>query len=171
MFTIHCFSVTCAEIAEDSSMLAVGFSDSIVKVWTMVPQKLKTMKTADQLQEVNADAEDVLVRMMDERSGEVSRSLFGHSGPVYSVSFAPERTLLLSCSEDATIRLWSLQIWTCLVVYKGHMLPVWDVKFSPLGYYFASCGNDRTARLWATDHYQPLRIFAGHFSDVDVRSL
>lgn len=105
---------------------------------------------------------------MDERSGEISRTLFGHSGPVYSVSFSPDRTLLLSCSEDATIRLWSLQIWTCLVVYKGHMLPVWDVKFSPLGYYFASCGNDRTARLWATDHYQPLRIFAGHFSDVDV---
>lgn len=105
---------------------------------------------------------------MDERSGEISRSLFGHSGPVYSVSFAPDRTLLLSCSEDSTIRLWSLQIWTCLVIYKGHMLPVWDVKFSPLGYYFASCGNDRTARLWATDHYQPLRIFTGHFSDVDV---
>lgn len=42
-------------------MLAVGFSDSIVKVWTMVPQKLKAMKTAEQLQEVNVDAEDVLV--------------------------------------------------------------------------------------------------------------
>lgn len=125
---------------------------------------------------------------MDERSGESSRSLCGHSGPVYSVSFSPDRTLLLSASEDATIRyyelvfcdsftvliyliflrLWSLQIWTCLVVYKGHMFPVWDVKFSPLGYYFASSSYDRTARLWATDHYQPLRIFAGHFSDVDV---
>lgn len=58
----YIFSVTCTEIAEDSSMLAVGFSDSIVKVWTMLPQKLKTMKTAEQLQEVNVEAEDVLVR-------------------------------------------------------------------------------------------------------------
>lgn len=106
--------------------------------------------------------------MMDERSGETCRTLCGHSGPVYAVSFSPDRTLLLSCSEDGTIRLWSLQIWTCLVVYKGHMFPIWDVKFSPLGYYFASCSYDRTARLWATDHYQPLRVFAGHFSDVDV---
>jgi hypothetical protein len=57
------FSVTCAEITEDSSMLAVGFSDSIVKVWTLVPQKLKSMKTAEQLQDVNVDAEDVLVRI------------------------------------------------------------------------------------------------------------
>lgn len=109
--------------------------------------------------------------MMDERSGETSRTLCGHGGPVYAVSFSPDRTLLLSGSEDATIRLWSLQIWTCLVVYKGHMFPVWDIKFSPLGYYFASASNDRTARLWATDHYQPLRVFAGHFSDVDVSEL
>ncbi|CAH1966580.1 unnamed protein product [Acanthoscelides obtectus] len=160
-------TVCCAEITEDSSMLAVGFNDSIVKVWTLVPQKLKAMKSAEQLEEVNVEADDVLVRMMDERSGKTSRTLCGHSGPVYAVSFSPDRTLLLSCSEDTTIRLWSLQIWTCLVVYKGHMFPVWDVKFSPLGYYFASAGYDRTARLWATDHYQPLRLFAGHFSDVD----
>lgn len=108
------------------------------------------------------------VRMMDERSGETARSLFGHSGPVFSVAFSPDRTLLLSSSEDTTIRLWSLQIWTCVVVFKGHMHPVWDIKFSPIGYYFASASSDRTARLWATDNYQPLRVFAGHFSDVDV---
>lgn len=50
-------------------MLAVGFSDSIVKVWTMVPQKLKAMKTAEQLQEVNVDAEDVLVKCVICRIG------------------------------------------------------------------------------------------------------
>ncbi|CAH1105872.1 unnamed protein product [Psylliodes chrysocephalus] len=161
------YTVCCAEITEDSSMVAVGFNDSIVKVWTLVPQKLKSMKSSEQLEDVNIEADDVLVRMMDERSGETCRTLCGHGGPVYSVSFSPDRTLLLSCSEDSTIRLWSLQIWTCLVVYKGHMFPVWDVKFSPLGYYFASASYDRTARLWATDHYQPLRLFAGHFSDVD----
>lgn len=168
-FKFYHYRVTCAEITEDSSMVAVGFSDSILKVWSLVPQKLKAMKSAEQLQDINIDADDVLARMMDERSGETSRSLCGHNGPIYSVSFSPDRTLLLSCSEDTTIRLWSLQIWTCLVVYKGHMFPVWDVKFSPLGYYFASASYDRTARLWATDHYQPLRLFAGHFSDVDVR--
>lgn len=42
-------------------MLAVGFNDSIVKVWTLVPQKLKAMKSAEQLEEVNIEAEDVMV--------------------------------------------------------------------------------------------------------------
>lgn len=43
-------------------MLAVGFNDSIVKVWTLVPQKLKTMKSAEQLEEVNIESDDVMVR-------------------------------------------------------------------------------------------------------------
>lgn len=167
-------TVTAAEVAEDSSLLAIGFSDALVKVWTLVPQKLKSLKPADQLNDINID--DVMttiqsylyqVRMMDDRTAETSRSLFGHSGTIYALSFSPDRTLLLSCSEDTTIRLWSTQIWSCLVVYKGHMFPVWDAQFAPQGYYFATASADRTARLWATDNNQPLRLFTGHFSDVD----
>lgn len=45
-------------------MLAVGFNDSIIKVFTLVPQKLKSMKSADKLQEVNIEAEDVLVSLL-----------------------------------------------------------------------------------------------------------
>ena len=113
------------------------------------------------------EADDVLHRMMDDSTGEQSKSLVGHSGPVYGLSINPDRSLILSCSEDGTVRLWSLLTWTCLVCYKGHMFPVWDCTFAPNGYYFATCGHDRTARLWATDQSQALRIFHGHFSDVD----
>ncbi|CAB3366035.1 Hypothetical predicted protein [Cloeon dipterum] len=161
-------SVTSAEFAEDSSMLAVGFSNSSIKVWSIVPQKLRAMKSAELLADIDKEAEDVLVRMMDEKSAETTKTLIGHHGPVYTMSFSPDRTMLLSCSEDCSIRLWSLQIWDCLVVYKGHCFPVWSVKFSPHGFYFATSSHDKTARLWCTDNPQPLRIFSGHFSDVDV---
>ncbi|XP_034951063.1 transcription initiation factor TFIID subunit 5 isoform X2 [Chelonus insularis] len=164
--TVH--SVTSAEISEDSSLLAVGFSDSIIKVWSLVPQKLRSMKTGEALTDTEREADDVLVRMMDDRTAETVKTLHGHSGPVYSLTFSPDRNLLLSCSEDATIRLWSLHTWTCVVSYKGHLFPVWSVRFSSHGYYFATGSHDKTARLWATDSHQPLRIFAGHYSDVDV---
>lgn len=113
-----------------------------------------------------------------------SKRLVGHSAPVYALSFAPstlkpdaapEETpadatssrVLLSCSADKSIRLWSLESWTCLVAYKGHDAPVWGVNWSPHGYYFVSASHDRTARLWSSDHVAPLRIFAGHDDDVD----
>lgn len=46
--------------------------------------------------------EDVLVRMMDDRTSETTKNLYGHSGPIYSLSFSPDRNLLLSSSEDTT---------------------------------------------------------------------
>jgi transcription initiation factor TFIID subunit 5 len=48
--------VTSAEVSEDSSLLAVGFADSIVKIWTLVPQKLRAMKSAEQLQDIDREA-------------------------------------------------------------------------------------------------------------------
>ncbi|VVC86700.1 unnamed protein product [Leptidea sinapis] len=157
----------CADICDDSTLLAVGFSNSTVKVWTLTTIKLRGMKSIDKLQDIDKEAGDVLVRIMEEKDRDTCRTLHGHSGPVYRVGFDPFKTLLISCSEDATVRLWSLQFWTCLVVYRGHVFSVWDVRWSPHGHYFVSSGNDRTARLWSTDQHQPIRIFAGHMSDVD----
>ena len=42
------------------------------------------------------------MRMMDDKTGEVMKTLHGHSGPVYATSFSPDRTLLLSSSEDSS---------------------------------------------------------------------
>ncbi|XP_069467803.1 transcription initiation factor TFIID subunit 5 isoform X2 [Ambystoma mexicanum] len=158
--------LTAVDITDDSSLMAGGFADSTVRVWSVTPKKLRSVKTAQDLSLIDKESDDVLERIMDERTASELKVLHGHSGPVYGTSFSPDRNYLLSCSEDGTIRLWSLQTFTCLVGYKGHNYPVWDTQFSPYGYYFISGGHDRVARLWATDHYQPLRIFAGHLADV-----
>lgn len=174
----------CAEISDDSNLLAVGFSDSLIRIWTLSPAKLKSLKQVSELENLDKESDDVTLKMMDDTNTD-TKILYGHSGPVYGLSFSPCKDLLLSCSEDSTsrfssvflslithpnftVRLWSLLTWTNVVAYKGHCFPVWNVKFSPLGYYFASCSHDRTARLWATDNSNPLRYFVGHFSDVDV---
>lgn len=40
--------------------------------------------------------------MMDDRTGTDTKMLTGHSGVVFAVSFSPDRTSLLSASEDGT---------------------------------------------------------------------
>jgi len=159
--------VCCIKWTDDGSLMAVGFSTALIKIWSLTPMKLKKIKAATDLTEIDREADDVLVRMMDDRTGESMRTMRGHSGPVYSIDFSPDKSTMLTTSEDTTIRLWSLITWSCLVVYKGHLYPVWKAVFSPHGgYYFASAGQDRTARLWTTDNHQPLRLFAGHYADV-----
>ncbi|XP_026861426.2 transcription initiation factor TFIID subunit 5 [Electrophorus electricus] len=158
--------LTAVDFTDDSSLIAGGFADSTVRVWSVTPKKLRKVKSAADLSLIDKESDDVLERIMDEKTASELKIMYGHSGPVYGISFSPDRNYLLSSSEDGTVRLWSLQTFTCLVAYKGHNYPVWDTQFSPYGYYFVSGGHDRVARLWATDHYQPLRVFAGHLADV-----
>lgn len=161
MYTFHNThdSICCLDFSGDQRLVAAGFSESYIRVWTMDGSALGPAIGG---QEQN------------------SQRLIGHSGPVYTVAFAPstykptpdsadtDSKWLLSCSADGTIRLWNLDVFQCLVVYKGHVGPVWSVSWGPFGHYFASSGHDKTGRIWATDKIRQVRLLAGHDDDVDV---
>lgn len=40
---------------------------------------------------IDKESDDVLERIMDEKTSSESKILHGHSGPVYAVSFSPDR--------------------------------------------------------------------------------
>ncbi|KAI0735063.1 TFIID and SAGA subunit [Earliella scabrosa] len=163
--------VPCCEFSPDTSLLAAGFSESYVRLWSLKGEKLKGMRSDFQMTSIRDVSSINKVR---EKGGSTTRKLIGHSGPVYSVAFDPvggsasPPKYLLSASADATTRLWSLDTMTNVVAYRGHQNPVWDVKWSPMGIYFATASRDRTARLWSTDRTSALRIYAGHLSDVNA---
>mgnify|MGYP006415910567 FL=1 len=96
-----------------------------------------------------------------------STEYVGHASAVHGVSLSPGDEFLLSCSRDTTVRLWSLELKTCLAAYRGHEAPVWDVKWCDNGHYFATASYDKTARVWAMDSPSPRRVMVGHLSDVD----
>lgn len=150
MYTFHNtgLDMTCVDFNDDATRAAAGFADSAIRLWSI-------------------DG-DPLALVVDEADAPQSRRLVGHLDAVYGVSFSPDLRLLLSASGDKTARLWSLDTYLALVLYKGHAAPVWDCAWSPYGFYFATALNDQTARLWLCDHIYPLRIFAGHLNDVDA---
>ena len=45
--------VTSITVSDDSSLLGSGFSDSTIKVWTLLPHKLKKLKNAEALKDIN----------------------------------------------------------------------------------------------------------------------
>lgn len=156
--------VTCLDFSGDNMLVAAGTQDSYIRVWTLDGSPIP------------APHSDITGQDSQPQN---SRRLYGHSGPVYAVSFAPATETpenapvrtnsrwLLSSSADKTIRLWSLDLWQCMVIYKGHLGPVWDLTWGPFGHYFLSGSSDRTARLWVTDRVRQQRLFVGHEQDVD----
>ncbi|KAK4509082.1 mitochondrial FAD carrier protein flx1 [Mucor velutinosus] len=158
-------SLNCVTTTQDATLIAGGFSESFIKIWSLKGEKLKSLRNTINPAHVN-DYNDL--NRQKERHGSEYKKLVGHSGPVYGLSFSRDNKYLVSCSGDKTARLWSTQTFSNLVVYKGHNSPVWDVDFGPYGFYFATASHDRTARIWSCDHINPLRIFTGHLSDVDT---
>ncbi|KAJ3020801.1 DNA ligase (ATP) [Thoreauomyces humboldtii] len=149
-------SLQSLTVSPDTSVIAGGFSDSFIRLWDIDSTTRDPKKASKTEPALAADF------------GGAGRRLVGHAGPVYATSFSADQRYLISCSEDQTARLWSLDTYTNLVAYKGHNYPIWDVAFSPRGWYFATASHDKTARLWSCDHIYPLRIFVGHLSDVDA---
>lgn len=76
--------------------------------------------------------EDVLVRMMDERTSETARNLYGHGGPIYSLSFSPDRNLLLSSSEDSTSKTYIMQytaLYYLMLIHLTYMYLSNPIKY------------------------------------------
>jgi WD40 repeat protein len=106
------------------------------------------------------------VRLWDSESGRELRSLAGHSGRVFSVSWSPDGRRLASSGGDGTVRLWDAESGRELRSLAGHPDWVLSVSWSPDGRHLASSEKDGTVRLWDAESGRELRSLAGHSGSV-----
>jgi WD40 repeat protein len=76
------------------------------------------------------------------------RELHGHTGRIIIVAFHPDGTILASCSEDRTIKLWHTITGECIRTLCGHTSRIWSVEFQHDGAVLVSGGDDSTIRIW-----------------------
>ena len=175
--------ISANAINDNSTMYAHTIRDgNTVRIWTLTSSGLKRLKSHKELQDLSPQSENIFWEIMDENEkvvgnqlkgvdGASHRDLIGHTGRVFAISFSPCRHFIITSGEDSTIRLWSLLLWSCVVIYKcgpSRRYPVWSLDFAHFGRYFASGGADKLVRVWSTSEYYPIRIFYGHESDVNV---
>lgn len=116
------------------------------------------------------------------------RTLSGHGKGVNDLAISPLSTsLLASCAEDTTIRLWNLdpkfEKKPCVALFagEGHKWPVMAIHFHPNGRWLLSGGQDTAVCLWAVPtleeleadgptRHEPLTVYYPHFFTKELHS-
>ena len=103
------------------------------------------------------------IKILDIESGQVVRTLSGHGRGVNDLAVSPLSTsLLASCAEDYTIRLWNLEAkyerQPCVAIFdgEGHRAPILAIHYHPNGKWILSGGIDTAICLWSVPSLKEL---------------
>jgi hypothetical protein len=91
---------------------------------------------------------DGKIRIWNVATGQVERTLSGHTNSLYKADFSPNEKLLASSSRDRTARIWDFATGRELHKLTGFRCSVKSVAFSPNGKTLAVVGNDGMLKLW-----------------------
>lgn len=72
----------------------------------------------------------------------------GHKRGVWCVRFGRAERVLATGSGDKTVKLWSLDDFTCLKTFEGHTNSVLRVDFVNAGMQLVSSASDGLVKLW-----------------------
>ncbi|MCP3914869.1 MAG: protein kinase [bacterium] len=88
------------------------------------------------------------IALWETATGALTRTLEGHSGPVFELAWDAAGETLASASADGTARLWPVSSGGEPVVLRGHGAPVRSVAFGRAGTRVYTGGDDEAIRVW-----------------------
>lgn len=170
------YASTLAEFKKEAELpveIENKFSGLLEKKWTSVIRLQK--KVIDLEARLSENTQEVVMGMPGREKQNPSDwiprppekyALSGHRGPVTRVAFHPIFNLIVSASEDATIKIWDYETGDYERTLKGHTDSVQDLAFDHTGKWLVSCSADMTARLWDFHGYECVKTMRGHDHNV-----
>lgn len=120
-FTEHTSGVTALEFARRGNVLFSASLDGSIRAWDLIRYRnFRTFTAPNRIQfaslAVEPSGEIVCAGSLDDfdihlwsvQTGQLLERLSGHEGPVSSLGFANEGSMLVSGSWDKTVRIWSV---------------------------------------------------------------
>ncbi|KAF8103929.1 hypothetical protein N665_0182s0036 [Sinapis alba] len=99
-----------------------------------------------------------IIRVINVDDKMVHKTLVGHEGSVSEIKTHPTKPqLVLSASEDGSVRLWNMETGVCILRFAGtggHPSEVLSVDFHPSDKHrFVSCGMEATTKIWSMKEF------------------
>lgn len=125
-------TVSLVEFNHDGSLLNVATMENEVRILKICEEEglapLRTIKTFEgEVNSMRAHAKGNFVligtsegelQLLNSETGQ-AREFFGHSAGINQVEFTPDGKLVLSASEDASIKYWQVSSGNCLSTLSG----------------------------------------------------
>jgi len=144
--TGHSHYVMCAAFHPKEDLVVSASLDQTIRVWDI--SYLKRKGSATPMDEPRGGAGQI--DLFATSDGQVKFVLEGHDRGVNWVSFHPTKPLIVSGSDDRSIRLWRFndsRAWET-DCFRGHLNNVSCVVFHPTLDLILSASEDRTVRVW-----------------------
>lgn len=108
-------------------------------------------------------SEDGTVQVIEVPSSKASVKLSGHTKTVHHCQFTDDCEILITSSEDSTIRVWKWRTGECMVL-QGHMEPVrkFHLLSSSSSPHLFSWSFDGTVKVWDLTRGQMLQDLVCH---------
>ena len=133
VLTDHDDKVLDVAFSPDNSLLATAGKDSKIRLWNLTAAQVIRVIEGETVNTLN----------------ESGRTLDGHQGAVFGVSFLPNQQLV-SSSADRTLRVWDVASGVTMRILQGHTSMVTDVAVPVQGDQIFSVNTRGTIKRWNT---------------------
>lgn len=89
------------------------------------------------------------IKILNSKTGELLRTLYGHSNPIRSIAISANGKVIASGGYDSTVRVWDLSTGALIGVLSSHLKAVNCVSLSSDGQLIASGSDDGTVKIWS----------------------
>ena len=133
-----------------------GHKGSVLSVsWSHDGRFIASGSGTDKVDVHNADSRENIIKIWDFETGIAVQNLTGHQDGILQLRWSSDQSLLVSASDDSTLKMWNTTTWNNVLNFTGdvefgtgHSLGVLTVDWSPNETLLVSGSRDYTVVVW-----------------------
>jgi WD40 repeat protein len=162
-----------AATAKGELLIIDPLRHTLVDKIKIADQSLRVMAVNIFSGDIAIGSSDHHIYIIDGKKGQLKQVLKGHTNSVFTLTYSPDGSYLLSGSRDAHLKIWKVDSnYSLHQDIVAHMYAINHITYSPDRKYFATASMDKSIKVWDADDFRLVKVIdkarhAGHGTSVN----